>query len=94
MWVLLTIGAALRITHNTLLCHSVDPKLARFELPFIRIVSTRVNILASSLDSEDRVKLYSTLRLEEMRLLWNDLFLLVQFLSCQECHFLLKVLCE
>ena len=66
MWVLLTISTALRVAHNTLLCDSVDPELARFELPFIRIVSARVNILTSSLDSEDRVKLYSALRLEEM----------------------------
>ena len=66
MWVLLTISAALLVTHDARLRNSIYPELARFELPFVWIVSTWINILASSLYSEDGVELYPALSLEEM----------------------------
>ena len=81
VWVFFAISSALWVAYNTLLCHSVDPELTRFELPFVRIVSTRVNILASCLDFKDGVILYSACSFEKMWLLRNDFFLLVQFLS-------------
>ena len=66
MRILISVRFRRLVANHSLLGYRVDPELARFELPFIRIVSTRVNILTSSLDSEDGIELYSALSLEEM----------------------------